>query len=117
MLIEYMATKSYLDSIDIMDAGNTVVAGYNDDGQVWLFYTYTELGFTTWMETGPFCVEDKTPGTGYFSYVRSVMEFKQPKIQSMIENMLNDTRKGITQAMEIDVDEFGEYLDKISELF
>lgn len=110
--VDYFYTQVSEDTLDVEDEGNCVVQVFNDDGIHWDFYTCTSLGWTTCIQMGPFDI-DGQPDKYSFNFNRINTEFNSIKIQKNLEKFINDPRKSITQAMEVEYEEFIKDLEAI----
>lgn len=113
-IYEYMHVTTAMDSIEIEDIGNCNITAFNDEGDVWLLSIKTKLGFSEIIETGPFDT-GKTPNFNYFLYRRNSFEYKENKLDKIIEKFINSPNKFITQVLLIDNDEVITYLQNLKD--
>ncbi len=105
---EYLTRVVVESSINIEDIGNCAIEANNDLGQFWCLIIKTELGWTEVFEVGPINLElNELLKSCNWSYKR--IEYSENNISKIIDNFLNDGRRKITQAQEIDVEEAKKY--------
>lgn len=107
MTFDYLRTVTSLDYIEIPDIGNTYLCAYNDDGQEWYLAIHTYEGWTEVKEFGP--LFDGHTIT-YFTYNKFGREYSDKKNSKVINDFINNTKREITQVLEIEEDEFFEKL-------
>lgn len=104
MRFEYMIHAVAGDAIDILDIGNVALQMSNDRGEFWYLVIKTELGWTEIFEFGPIVPDiELLPKSCVLSYNR--IEYKQSKIEDVIDKSINNGYRGITQVFEINIDE------------
>ena len=101
MRFEYLATKQYLDAIDIEDIGNVCLNALNDFGDEYFLSIQTHLGWTEIKEFGP-CVVDSNVVNNYFNLLYNRYEYNESKIIKTIEKFINNDKRNITQIFFID---------------
>lgn len=100
MKFEYLATKSYLDSIDIEDLGNVYLNALNDLGDEYYLSIETHLGWTEIKEFGP-CAVDSNQSSNYFNLLYIKFEYNESKIIKNIERFINNEKRNIIQVFFI----------------
>ena len=104
MRFDYMIQTIVGDSIDIDDIGNVALQMSNDRGEFWYLVIKTELGWTEIFEFGPVVPDiEQLPKSCALSYNR--IEYKQGKIEDIIDKSINNGYRGITQVCEITKEE------------
>ena len=101
MRFEYLATKQYLDAIDIEDIGNVCLNALNDFGDEYFLSIQTRLGWTEVKEFGP-CTVDSNISSNYFNLLYIKYEYNENKIIKTIEKFINNDKRNITQIFFID---------------
>lgn len=101
------------DSLEVEDIGNTCIHVLNDAGYEWYLIIETELGETRVKTFGPFNVDRPDWFVRGFNYNYSFMDYRESRINNIIDNFLNDSKKMITQAL---VCESKEAYDKLSKI-
>ena len=96
MTFEYMATQTYLDSIDIDDLGNVCLNALNDNGDEYYLIVTTNLGWVEVIEYGP-CTVDFNTISSYFNFNFTKFEYSDSKISKIIEKFINNDKRNITQ--------------------
>lgn len=112
MTFNYMATKTYLDSIDIEDIGNVCLNAFNDRGEEYYLVISTKLGWTEIKEFGP-CIVDFNKTENYFSLLYNKLEYNDSKIAKIIEKFINNEKREITQIFFIDKKDANERLNTL----
>ena len=106
MNFEYLIKVQKQESINIEDIGNCAIDAYNDLGFNYVLIVRTKEGTTEIIEYGPIIPDvEFLPANVHYTYSR--FDFKQSKIERLIQSFLNDGYKGITQAFEIELKEAG----------
>ena len=106
---DYVATAQLqLDSI-----GNTCIKAVNDIGDTWYLIVDTQLGVTNLTMFGPVYLEG-TQLQKKFSFYKETFDYNENKICKQIEKLLNDEKKFVSQATEIDRDEA---ISRLKEIF
>ena len=104
MRIDYFIQRTAIDSIEIEDIGKCVIEACNDKGAFYYLIIRTVDGFSNILEYGPIVPDIKTlPNSVICDYTK--MEFTEGKIGKIVEKFLNDSRRQITQAREVDIEE------------
>jgi hypothetical protein len=101
---EYFTKLVVLNDIEIEDIAECCLCANNDLNEKWILIISTELGVTDIFEIGPVISSmDKLPDYFTCSYRR--VDYSDYKISKIIDKFLNDSSRGITQAVEIDKEE------------
>ena len=103
MIFDYLRTTTALDTISLDDIGNCAVNAMNDSGEEWFLIINTYEGWTETIEFGPLVVDaDETKS--YFNYDKFACDFSEKKISNTINKFLNNPKRSITQAFEVEKD-------------
>lgn len=98
---EYFYTKQAVGNLEIDDIGNCYIEAYNDEGLAWYLLVETNLGWTKVFEYGPATPDfQELPKEVICKFQR--FEFNKKTIQKTITAFLNDYKRNITQAMEVE---------------
>lgn len=109
----YMYETEAQDVLDIEDIGNVCLQASNDAGQNWILWIKTSLGFTYFIEYGPF---NYNRNTEYLNSNFQRIEYSEYKIEKKIDKFLNEPRRLITQVNFIDEDEAFELIKNVVEV-
>ena len=101
MTFEYLATRTFMDSIDIEDIGNVCLNAMNDIGNEYYLIIETHLGWTEIKEFGP-CLVDSDKAQNYFNLLYIKFEYSDSKIIKNIEKFINNEKRDITQVYFVD---------------
>ena len=105
---EYYTRLVVLNDIEIEDIAECCLCANNDLNEKWVLIISTELGITDVFEVGPAIFSmDELPNSFSCSYRR--IEYSDYKISKIIDKFLNDSSRGITQAVEIEKEEAKTY--------
>ena len=110
MVFNYFKTVTALDSISIDDIGNTCISAINDDAEEWILVIYTREGWTEIKEFGPLEIDSDDIKT-FFNYNKYAHEYNEKKIKSAIDRFINNPKRMITQAQEVDIEYVKERLN------
>lgn len=104
MQFDYMYIAEAQGSIEIEDLGNFAISVTNDLFQEYLMVAVTTYGITEIIEYGPIKIDfdELCPFTNY-SYRR--IDYSEYNLKKLINKLLNDEKKNITQVTLIDFDE------------
>lgn len=118
MIIEYNATRTFTDTLELDDPGNCAIRGegFFRDGKIILDGEYylvisTVMGKTTFIKWGPLIPDiDILPNT--FKLEIKTSPYKEYTIEKEIKAFINDGFKGIQSAEELAVDDALTFLPK-----
>lgn len=100
---EYFFTKQAVGELELEDIGNCYIQACNDEGLLYYLLIETNLGWTKIMEYGPAAPDfNELPKSVFCSFSR--IEYDERKIIKKINEFLNDTKRNITQAQEVERD-------------
>lgn len=100
MLFEFSVQKTFTQSIDIVDMGNTALRCTNPHMENFYIIIKTVLGKTSILKFGPVCpdldilLED-------FSVMYKKLDYKETAIFKEIDKFINDFKKSIETVEEI----------------
>ena len=99
---EYMYETVSRDSIEIEDIGNCALECYNDSGDVYYLIVSTKIGYTEFIEFGPysFMNDEQVFGTK-FNFMYKHIEYDDYKIKKLIDTFITDKYKKLTQIKEV----------------
>ena len=107
--------------IDIDEIGVFAIEARNDAGEYYYMVVRTLLGTVTMATCGPVVPDVALLPTGYSTYLTR-MPYKEDKISNAINKWLNDTKKQLTVANLIDINDaiaqfrdIGDYLTNYGE--
>jgi hypothetical protein len=116
MLIDYSATKTFTQTLQLDDIGNCAIhgAGTFRDGKTTFPGDYymiikTIMGKTTFIKWGPLMPDfEALPNT--FKLEVKTSQYKEPTIMKEIQSFINDSLKNISEARELLPEEAIEFL-------
>ena len=100
MVFEYSVRKTFDQSIDIVDIGNTALRCTNETLEEFYIITKTVLGKTSIIKFGPICPDLDLLVIG-FQMTFQKINYKETKIAQEISKYINDNKKEITDITEI----------------
>lgn len=104
MQFKYMYIAEAQGFIDIEDLGNFVLSVTNDLFQEYVMVAVTIYGITEIIEYGPIKIDsDESSNSIFYSYRK--FDYSEYNIKKIIDKLLNDERKRITQVTLIDFEE------------
>lgn len=100
MIIDYSVQKTFNQSIDIVDPGNTAIKCSNEKGEEYYMIIKTIMGQTSVLSIGPVVADIPllVPGFGVFY---NKFEYKEKTIASTLNKFINDGRKEISDVQEV----------------
>ena len=115
MTFEYLSRVIVDETIDIDDVGNCAILANDDFANFYGIIIITTLGSTKVFEFGP--VRDKgvegIPENSYQSLTS--FDYDQRKCARAIDKFLNNSHRGITQAVEKEATEVLEYVQNLTD--
>lgn len=104
MQFKYMYIAEAQGFIDIEDLGNFALSVTNDLFQEYVMVAVTIYGITEIIEYGPIKIDsDESSNSIFYSYRK--FDYSEYNIKKIIDKLLNDERKRITQVTLIDFEE------------
>lgn len=113
---EYFYTQQATGQIDIENLGEFALSCTNDDFQEFILVVHTTLGLTKILEYGPLSIDDVSP-VNFCTCNYSLMPYDESKLSKLVNRVLNDTRRAITQCTLIDADTAINRIPKFKEMF
>lgn len=101
MLVEFNNQWTPQSAIDIIDVSNCAVEWTNEEGEYFYIFTKTSYGTITLIFYGPVIPDIQQLPNNYSCELRR-MEYKPDKILREIQTYMNDKKRKITEAHEID---------------
>ncbi|MBQ6632040.1 MAG: hypothetical protein IJH55_08070 [Romboutsia sp.] len=112
MIFDYLRTVQAMDTIDIVDIGNTCINAVNDDALEWYLLIETKSGWTRTTTFGPLKIDSNSLSTS-FLYSFYEKEYAEKTISKTIETFINNPKYMITQVFEVDKEIAKERLNSI----
>lgn len=100
MIFEFSVKKTFNESIDVVDAGNTALKCTNQLMDSYYIITKTVMGKTYILKFGPVC-PDIDELLDDFSVSYKKIDYKESAIYREIEKYINDFKKEISTVEEI----------------
>lgn len=100
MVFEFSIQKTFNQSIDVVDAGNTALRCTNGKMDSYFLITKTVLGKTSILKFGPVC-SDLDLLLDDFSVSYKKFDYKEAVLAKEIDKFLNDYKKEIDTVEEI----------------
>ena len=100
MIFEFSVQKTFNESIDIVDIGNTAIRCTNRNLDNYYLITKTVFGKTSILKFGPVCPEIDTL-LDDFSVIYKKIDYKEAAIGREIDKFINDYKKEIDNIVEI----------------
>lgn len=100
MIFEFSVQKTFTESIDIVDIGNTALRCINKGMDEYYIICKTVFGKTAMIKFGPVCPEiDGLLNDFTVNYKK--IDYKETSISKEIDKFINDYKKEITAVEEI----------------
>lgn len=100
MIFEFSVQKTFNQSIDVVDAGNTALRCTNRYKDVYYVLTKTLFGKTSILKFGPVCPDmDILPNDFTVSYKK--VDYKEGVIFKEIDKFINDFKKEVEEVEEV----------------
>lgn len=100
MIFEYSVQKTFSESIDVVDMGNTALRCTNKFMDDYYIIVKTIMGKTSILKFGPVC-SDIEALINDFSVTYKKLDYKENAIYKEIEKFINDFKKEIDKIEEI----------------
>ena len=100
MVFEFSVQKTFNQSIDVVDMGNTALRCTNRQKEDYYLIVKTVFGKTHFLKFGPVCPDIEVL-INEFSVTYKKMDYKEPSICKEIDKFINDFRKEINSIEEI----------------
>ena len=99
MIFEYSVQKTFTESVDVVDAGNTALKCTSKNGFEYWVIVKTVMGKTHIIKFGPIC-QDIPILLEDFAVSYKKLDYKEGAIYKEIDKYINDFRKEVTQVEE-----------------
>jgi hypothetical protein len=116
MIFEFSVQKTFNQSIDVVDIGNTVLRCTNKDLTTWFIVIKTVYGKTHILKVGPVC-PDIEALLDDFTVSYKKYDYKENIICREIDKFINDFKKGVETVEEVTEYEFWQDFPEIKTLF
>lgn len=100
MIFEYSAQRTFTDSIDVVDIGNTALKCTNVKLDDYYIILKTVMGKTSIIKFGPVCPDIEVL-INDFAVSYKKLDYREPSIKKEIDKFINDFRKEINSIVEI----------------
>ena len=100
MVFEYSAQRTFTDSIDVVDIGNTALKCTNVKFDDYYIILKTVMGKTSIIKFGPVCPDIEVL-LNDFTVTYKKLDYKESSICKEIDKFINDFRKEINSIEEI----------------
>ena len=100
MIFEYAAKRTFDESIDILDIGNTAIKCISTNLDEYYLITKTVMGKVSVIKFGP-VVQDLDVLINDFSASYKKIDYKEIAIRKEIDKFINDFRKEINSIEEV----------------
>lgn len=116
MVFEFSAQRTFLESIDIIDIGNTALRCSDQNMNEFYLITKTVFGKTAILKFGGVCPDiDALLDDFTVSYKK--IDYRENKISSEISKFINDPKRSITSVEEITEYELWHAFPQIQQLY
>lgn len=116
MIFEYSAQRTFNDSIDVVDIGNTALRCTNVKFDDYYIILKTVMGKTSIIKFGPVCPDIEVL-INDFSVTYKKMDYKEASISKEIDKFINDFRKEINSIEEITEYEAWQQFPQVQQYF
>jgi hypothetical protein len=116
MIFEFSVQRTFNESIDVVDIGNTVLRCTNNSHDDYYIIIKTVFGKVSILKFGPVC-PDLEVLLNDFSVSYKKMDYKEGAICKEIDKFINDFKKEITSVEEVTDYEGWQALPQIQQFF
>lgn len=116
MLFEFSVQKTFNESIDVVDAGNTALRCTNKNLEDYYLITKTIMGKTHILKFGPVC-SDVELLLNDFTVSYKKIDYKESVLFKEIDKFINDYKKDVDAIEEITEYEAWEDFPAVKQLF
>ena len=100
MVFDYAVQKTFNQSVDVVDMGNTTLRCTNRNKDVYYLITKTTFGKTSIFKFGPVCPDiDMLLDEFFVNYKK--LPYKEASIYKEIDKFINDFKKEIDEVEEV----------------
>ncbi len=104
MVVEFEVSRTFNNSLNIEDPGNTCIVCQNEGFSMWYLAIRTIRGISHILTYGAVLPDtENLTESFHLSYFK--MKFNEKKLHKIISGFLNDLSKGIVEARECDIEE------------
>ena len=97
------------------DVGNTTLRALNDFGEEYFLIIRTNnVGTTRIFSYGPYNEDVEVPRSCVATFEK--IDYEEYKVKNKIKSWLNDYKRAITSAMEVDIEEIRDKLKNLADL-
>lgn len=100
MIFEFSIQKTFTDSVDIVDIGNTALRCINRNGDNYYIINKTTMGKTSILKFGPICPDLEILLSDFMVSYKKI-DYKENLISREIDKFINDFKKEISTVEEI----------------
>lgn len=115
MTFEYSQRVVVEAELDIDNIGQCAILARTDLGEEYYLMIRSELGEVDIVEYGP-AIPDMSKLPASVTYLYDHFEYSDYKLQKRIDKFLNNTKRGITQAQCVQVDEILPHIESAAHL-
>lgn len=116
MIFEFSVRRTFTESIDVVDIGNTALRCTNRDMETYYIITKTIMGKTHIIKFGPVCPDIELLISD-FSVSYKKIDYKENLLFKEVDKFINDYKKEIDTVEEITEYEAWEDFPQIKQLF
>jgi hypothetical protein len=116
MIFEFSVQKTFNQSIDVVDIGNTTLRCCNQRGDCYYLLTKTVFGKTSIVKFGPVCPDLDTLLDDFTVNYRKI-DYKEAAIYKEIDKFINDFKKSIEAVEEVTDFEAWQDFPKVQQMF
>jgi hypothetical protein len=116
MIFEFSVQKTFTESIDVVDIGNTALRCISKNMDVYYIITKTIMGKTSILKFGPVCPDIEMLQND-FSVNYKKIDYKENLIFKEIDKFINDYKKEVSVVEEITEFEAWQDFPAVQQLF
>lgn len=116
MIFEFSVQKTFNESIDVVDIGNTALRCISKNMEVYYLITKTIMGKTSIIKFGPVCPDIEMLVNDFSAYYKKI-DYKENLIFKEIDKFINDYKKEISEVEEITEYEAWQDFPAVQQLF
>jgi hypothetical protein len=116
MVFEFSVQRTYNESIDVVDIGNTALKCLNGNMETFYLVTKTVMGKTHILKFGPVCPDIDVLINDFFVNYKKI-DYKENLICKEIDKFINDYKKEVDTIEEVTEFEMWQDFPDIKQLF